>query len=240
MKTALVTGASRGIGRSVTLELARAGYQVLALGRDRAALTDVMREAEELAGAVLPLVADLSDHASLADTLAPYARPDTVPEVLVNNAGLIAVPGPFVESDPTANAAMVAVNVTAQIALTRMVLPAMRERGDGHIFFTGSIAGHRPAATLAVYSATKAAMTGFCQALRSELAGTGPRITEIVPGRVETELYKNVLSDTERAALYDDGTAIQPQDVARMLKHILDMPANADVVRFDILPGQKP
>ena len=112
----------------------------------------------------------------------------------------------------------------------------MRTRGKGHIFFTGSVAGHAPFANMAVYCATKAAIGGFAQALRLELAPFGPRVTEIVAGRVETTLYKDILPPEERAAMYAGGTAVQPADVAAMVMAVLALPPNVDVARFDILP----
>ena len=116
----------------------------------------------------------------------------------------------------------------------------MRAAGKGHIFFTGSTAGHAPFANLAVYCATKAAIGGFAQALRLDMAPHGVRVTEIVAGRVESPLYKGILSDEARAAMYAGNTAVQPEDVAQMVLSVLALPAHVDVARFDILPTRQP
>ena len=117
-----------------------------------------------------------------------------------------------------------------------MSRPACGTGAGGHIVFTGSTAGHAPFANLAVYCATKAAVGGFAQALRLDMAPHGVRVTEIVAGRVETGLYKTLLSDDARAAMYANKSAVQPGDLARMVCAVLDMPPHVDVARFDILP----
>src|SRR5690606_36268244 len=129
-----------------------------------------------------------------------------------------------------------AVNLTAVLQLTRMIAPGMRQRGRGHIFFTGSTAGHAPFPNLAVYCATKAAIGGFAQALRLDIAPHGVRVTEIVAGRVESGLYKDLLSEEARAAVYAGNSAVQPQDVAAMVLSIWKLPQAVDVARFDIFP----
>jgi len=128
------------------------------------------------------------------------------------------------------------VNLSAAILLTRLVVPQMRERQSGHILFTGSSAAHAPFPNVAVYSATKAALSGFAASLRADLSPFGIRVTEIVPGRVETQLYKNILDPETRAAMYAGNVAVQPEDVAKMVVALLELPAWADVTRFDIMP----
>ena len=129
-----------------------------------------------------------------------------------------------------------AVNLTAAIVTTRLVLPGMRARQSGHVSFTGSTAGHAAFPNMAVYGATKAAISSFAAALRCDIAGTGVRITEIVAGRVQTNLYHAVLPDDARADMYDAFDAVRPDDVAHMLLSVLEMPAHVDVACFDILP----
>jgi NADP-dependent 3-hydroxy acid dehydrogenase YdfG len=128
------------------------------------------------------------------------------------------------------------VNLSAAIAVTRLVLPGMMERKRGHLFFTGSTAGQAPFANMAVYGASKAAISSFAAALRCDLSGSNVRVTEIVAGRVETALYRDVLSDQARTGMYQAFDAVQPEDVAAMLLSVLQMPAHVDVTRFDILP----
>lgn len=229
MKQALVTGATGGIGRALTLALRDAGYHVTALGRDAAALKALAAEPH-----VTALSVDMGDRAALRAAVA-----DLTPDVLVNNAGMMPPLVPFDRLDEDQIDHAVTVNLTSTLALTRMVLPAMVARGSGHVVFTGSTAGHAPFANLALYCATKAAIGGFAQALRLDLAPHGVRVTEIVAGRVETGLYRDRLPEQARAAMYADNQAVQPQDVARMVLTVLDMPPHVDVARFDILPTRQ-
>lgn len=229
MKTALVTGATGGIGRTIAMALRDRGYAVTALGRDPAALADLAR-----APGIDPVAVDMADRAALRAVVAGKS-----PDVLVNNAGMMPPLVPFDRLDEDEIDRAVAINLTSTLALTRMVLPAMVKRGSGHIFFTGSTAGHAPFANLALYAATKAAIGGFAQSLRLDLAPHGLRVTEIVAGRVETGLYRDRLSAEVRAAMYADDAAVQPQDVAQMVVAVLDMPPRVDVARFDILPTRQ-
>ncbi|MDE2446474.1 MAG: SDR family oxidoreductase [Alphaproteobacteria bacterium] len=224
---AVVTGATSGIGKAIALALREEGYDVFALGRRTEALVEL--EALGIKG----IQVDLANRE--ATRLAVQALQ---PDVLVNNAGIMPPLVNFCETRDEDIDQAIAVNIASVIYLTRMLAPAMRQRRSGHIFFTGSTAGHAPFANLAVYCATKAAIAGFAQALRLDLASTQVRVTEIVAGRVETDLYKNLLSLEARAAMYAGHSAVQPKDVATMVLAVLALPASVDVARFDILPTQ--
>jgi len=222
---AIVTGATSGIGRAIALALHAAGYEVVAFGRNPGALAELQ------ALGLTTRALDLSDRAAMIAALHGLQ-----PDVLVNNAGMMPRIAPFCDMPEDEIDQAVLVNLGAVLAMTRAVAPGMRARGRGHIFFTGSTAGHAPFANLAVYCATKAAIGGFAQALRLDMAASGVRVTEIVAGRVETGLYNHLLSDAARAAMYANASAVQPQDVAAMLLAVLALPAHVDVARFDILP----
>ncbi|MXN17869.1 SDR family NAD(P)-dependent oxidoreductase [Pseudooceanicola sp. GBMRC 2024] len=228
MKTALVTGATSGVGRAIVEALREQGYQVLAQGRNPEAL-EALAQHEN----VTPLALELSDPEGVRTALGT-ARID----VLVCNAGIMPTPGPFPEIDPAEIARAIEVNITSQLTLTRLLVPGMCARGHGHIVFTGSISGHAPYAGMALYCATKAALGGFAQALRLDLADRGVRVTEIVAGRIETALYRDVLPEETRAGMYRPGTTLFPEDVARMVATVLDLPAHVDVSRFDIVPAR--
>lgn len=229
MRQALVTGATGGIGRAITLTLRDAGHHVTALGRDPAALAELAREAH-----ITPVAVDIADRAALRAAVAGLA-----PDVLVNNAGMMPPLAPFDRLDEDEIDRAVEINLTSTLALTRLLLPAMVAKGAGHIFFTGSTAGHAPFANLALYCATKTAIAGFAQSLRLDLAPHGLRVTEIVAGRVETGLYRDRLPEQARQAMYAGGQAVQPQDVAQMVLAVLNMPLHVDVARFDILPARQ-
>lgn len=222
---AIVTGATSGIGRAIALALKAAGHDVVAFGRRKEALAELQAQG------LRTRAVDLADRAALVSALAGLE-----PDILVNNAGMMPRLAPFCDLAGDEIDRAVAVNLGSVLAMTRAVAPGMCDRGRGHIFFTGSTAGHAPFANLALYCATKAAVGGFAQALRLDLAPHGVRVTEIVAGRVETGLYRDLLPDEARAAMYANASAVQPGDVAAMVTAVLDLPPHVDVARFDILP----
>lgn len=227
MKTAFITGATSGIGRATALALCDAGYVVHAVGRNRSALNELQAER----AAIIPVAADVTDRKALEAVVADLAI-----DVLINNAGVMPPLGNFADMAITDIDTALEVNLSAAIFLTRLVMPGMRERRSGHILFTGSTAGHGSFANVAVYSATKAAISGFVAGLKADTAAYGIRVTEMVCGRVETGLYDSILGDEARAAMYAGNVAVQPADVAAMVVAVLSLPANADVSRFDIVP----
>ena len=227
MTTALITGATSGIGQAMALALAEAGYEVYAIGRSEVAL-EQLRAARP---GITPIAVDVTDREAL-EAVVTGLRID----VLINNAGVMPPLGNFAEMKISDIDATLEVNLSAAIILTRLVVPQMCAREAGHILFTGSSAAHAPFPNIAVYSAAKAALSGFAASLRADLSPYGIRVTEIVPGRVETQLYKDVLDPAARAAMYAGNVAVQPDDVARMVVALLGLPAWADVTRFDIMP----
>jgi 3-hydroxy acid dehydrogenase / malonic semialdehyde reductase len=228
MTTALITGATSGIGRAIATALLARGHQVIAVGRNLKGLTDLTA----LGAEALPLDLTAPDAVARLSGLTP--------DILINNAGIMPPLTPFCDAAPDDIARTITTNLTAALTVTHAIAPGMRARQHGHIFFTGSTAGHAPFANLATYGATKAALGTFAQTLRLELAPHGVRVTEIVPGRVQTDLYRDALDDRARAALYDSGGAVQPADVAAMVCAVLDLPAHASVARFDIVPTYLP
>lgn len=226
MAVIFLTGASSGIGRAIAVELATAGHEVLALARRKTPL-------EELAAAhagITPLVLDVTDAEAVA-----AAVKDREIDVLINNAGMMPPPGPFWDTDPADTAQALEVNLTSVLELTRQVIPGMRARGRGHVIFTGSSAAHGVFPNMAVYSATKAAIAQFAACLRAELSPDGIRVTEIVPGRVETHLYDGLVDEVGRKAMYST-QVVQPEDIARMVGAVIALPEWATVTRFDIMP----
>jgi len=227
-QTALVTGASSGIGRAIALELAEAGLKVLAVGRD----ADSLAALPVRAANIVPVVCDL---ANLPDLYAQTATEAI--DVLVNNAGLLPRAGKVTELSEDDIDAMIDVNVRAVIKLTRHVLAGMVVRRRGHVFFTGSSAGVAPSPNASVYGATKAAVHSFAAALRCDVAGLPIRVTELVPGRVQTNLYRTALgAELAQKTLYDEIQAVQPEHLAQVLRCALDLPDYVDLTRIDIMP----
>ena len=227
MPTVLITGATSGIGRAMTLALAAADYEVYAIGRNKVALSE-LRAAHR---GIAPVALDMTDREQLEAAVS-----DLQVDVLINNAGVMPPLGNFADMAMADIDTALEINLSAAIILTRLVVPQMRARQSGHILFTSSSAAHAPFPNIAVYSATKAAIGGFAASLRADLSPYGIRVTEIVAGRVETRLYDNILDAKARAAMYGGDPVVQPEDVAKMVVAVLALPASANIARFDIVP----
>jgi NADP-dependent 3-hydroxy acid dehydrogenase YdfG len=223
----LITGATSGIGRAMALTLAEAGYDVHAIGRSQLAL-DELRAGHR---SIVPIPVDVTDREKLEAVVS-----DLPIDVLINNAGIMPPLGNFADMKLSDIDSALEVNLSAAIILTRLVAPQMRARGSGHILFTSSSAAHAPSPNYAVYAATKAGIAGFAASLRADLSPYGIRVTEIVPGRVETQLYKDAVDAETRRAMYAGNVAVQPDDVAKMVVAVLALPPAADVTRMDIMP----
>lgn len=186
--TALVTGASSGIGAIYADRLARRGYDLVLVARNRERLTAI---AERLAGdtgrQIETVVADLGDRSDLAGVEARL-KADTGITLLVNNAGIGGV-APLLESDVDRMEALVTLNVTALTRLTYAAAPGFVARGTGTIINIASIVAIAPEILNGVYGASKAYVLAFSQSLQHELAGKGVRIQAVLPGATATEFW---------------------------------------------------
>jgi NADP-dependent 3-hydroxy acid dehydrogenase YdfG len=182
--TALVTGASRGIGREVAVALSDAGAQVTALARSEDAL-----QALERSHQVRPLVVDLRDADAIWAALdESMERDGGPPDIVVNAAGVFGIESCAQES-VNAFDAQIAVNLRAPFLVTRVLLPAMLERGSGTIVNIGSVAGRKAFPGNGAYSASKFGLRGFHEVLLEELRGTGVRASLVEPAATDTPLW---------------------------------------------------
>ncbi len=180
-QTALITGASSGIGVEFARQLSARGDDVVLVARREDRLRTL---AEELPGQAHVVACDLATEADQLHTRVRDLGLDV--ELLVNNAGF-GIYGPFIEGDPARDAEQVRVNCEAILTLTHAFLPAMVKRGRGGVINVCSTAGFQPIPYEAVYSASKAFAFRFTEALSEELRGTGVRILAVNPGPVPTE-----------------------------------------------------
>ncbi|MCP8894937.1 SDR family oxidoreductase [Shinella daejeonensis] len=226
-RVAVVTGATSGIGKAVVPVLRARGLTVYAVGRNEAQL-------DELAASTgaIPVQADVRDTARIAEALEGVEV-----DILVNNAGILSTRAAFQEIDPAEIDAMIDVNLKAPLHLTRAVLPGMVARKRGHLIYIGSSGGQAPYPNMGAYGASKAGISLFCDNLRLDLLGTSVRVSEIVPGRVQTDLYRTSIADGQaQAVLYDGYRPIQPEHVARIISDVIALPVYVDVARVEVFP----
>jgi short-subunit dehydrogenase len=189
-KTALITGASFGIGLEFARIFAREGYNLVLVARTGDKLRQLASELEKTHGTrSLILATDLTDPGASAYVLDQATRADIQVDVLVNNAGFGQY-GLFVENSLEECLRQIQLNVTTLTHLTRLFLPEMIERGSGGILNVASTAAFQPGPLMAVYFATKAYVLHFSEALANEVQGTGVTVTCLCPGATTSEFHK--------------------------------------------------
>ena len=193
---ALITGASAGIGEHLARELAARGYDLILVARRVERLDALGAELAEAHGIeAVSIASDLSEPGAGAALGAEVVARGLDVAILVNNAGL-GQAGPFAQADEAQLMAMVHVNITALVELTRAVLPRLIARGKGYVLQVGSTAGFQSGPNMAVYYASKAFVNAFSDALVEELRHTNVSITTLAPGPVATE-FQEVAAITE-------------------------------------------
>lgn len=227
-RTAVVTGASSGIGRETALQLAAAGYRVIA-GARRTALLEELSQVPGIEGRQL----DVTDEASVA------AFVDGIEEchVLVNNAGGAIGTAAIADSDLEEWQSMFDVNVLGVLRLTKALLPRLIESGDGQVVNIGSIAAREPYRGGGGYNASKHAVAALTRVLRIELLGQPVRVSEIDPGMVETEFSIRRFDGDEDAAarVYAGMTPLAAKDIAEAVTWVVQRPAHVNIDSMLIL-----
>nr|AIW63129.1 glucose dehydrogenase [uncultured bacterium] len=225
-RTALITGAGRGIGRAISLALAAAGYRVALSARSRAELEGTSCELEERGGQSLLLNHDLADPLSAGRIVGTVLDRWGSIDVLVNNAGIGSshLPRPIVDFDDNFWDLTFAVNVKAPYLLTKHILPDMLAKGWGRIINIASINATIPAIHASAYVASKHALAGLTKATAKEVAGTGVTCNAICPGVTATQMNDLRLAyDSERLGKSIDeleeqasplGRRLQPDEIA--------------------------
>lgn len=216
-KVALVTGASRGIGKAIVQSFAREGASVAFCGRKQETLELV---AAEVGGRTLPVACHIGRAAELQHLVETAERELGPVDILVNNAATNIAQGPCLGMDEGQFDKMVEVNLKSTFRLMRLVAPAMRERGSGSVINIASVAGLRPQFHSLLYSMTKAALIMMTKSYALELGESGVRVNAIAPGLVETTLSEYFWKDEERRASYVERQPIrhlgQPAEIAEI------------------------
>jgi short-subunit dehydrogenase len=193
--TALITGASVGIGYELAKQFARGGYDLILVARNREKLTAVADEMKGSGVAADVITSDLAQPEAPAALFADVQNRGRQVDVLVNNAGFGAI-GRFHEVELRRQLEMIRVNVTALVELTHLFLPAMVRRKSGGILNVASTAAFQPGPHMAVYYATKAFVLSFTEAIGEELRGSGVKVTALCPGPTESEFRSRAKLDT--------------------------------------------
>ena len=215
---AVVTGASRGIGRAIALRLA-GEFEIGAVARSRDELAELQREIGAAGGRCLPLVADVTDPDAVDRALLGIEA-----QVLVNNAGIGAIK-PFVELTRDEWRRMVDVNFNAMFDVTRAVLPPMIARKSGHIVVIGSISGRSAFVGGTCYAATKAAVNAFSESLMLELRDSGIKVSVVNPGSVATGFGSGWSAKS---------WALSAEAVADAVAQVIATPPNVLIHRMEI------
>jgi short-subunit dehydrogenase len=216
---AVVTGASRGIGRAIARRLART-HRIVAVARDRARLQSLAAEIRAAGGACNAVVADLRRGDAIERALKGVRA-----DVVVNNAGVI-TKKPIIRMTPDEWHEMVDVNVNAIYHVTRNLLPGMIERRHGHIVNIASSAGRSAFAGGTGYVATKHAVLGFSESLMLEVREFGVKVSVVMPGSVATDM---LVGDNP-----DRSWMLKPDDVAEVVAQIVASPAHALTYQVEV------
>ncbi len=224
-KTAIITGASSGIGADFSKALTEKGCRVYGLARRSERLDEMRSRLGEL---FHPVVQDVNDYEGLEQWVGETFAGDVKPDILVNNAGL----GLFgaIDEIPTENwDVMIQTNLTSVFRLTRLIVPLMkRSEGASHIVNIASVAGLIGNPKLSGYNATKFAIRGFSESLMKELRESRIKVTCIYPGSIATEFFE------QHGGTHPN--MLQGPDVANTLVHILETPDNFLIDEITVRP----
>ena len=227
-KTAIVTGASSGIGAGIAKELANAGVDIAIAGRNTSRLQNIAHDIKEMdRGKVLVVPTDVKNQTDV-DALAIHAADHFGKvDILINNAGQM-LSGSVQDGQVREWEDMIDVNIKGTLYGINAVLPSMLEAKSGHIINIGSVSGLEVTKNSTVYSATKHAIRTISMGLEKELARTGVRVTNISPGMVDTPLS----GETD----WGERKKLEPKDIAEAVVYALQQPSHVNVNEITVRP----
>lgn len=237
-RTALITGASSGIGAACARRFAREGARLVLWARRLERLETLAAELRAAHGTDVRVArVDVRDRAAVDAAAAALAG--VAPDILLNNAGLAAGFDPLQSGDPDDWERMIDTNVKGLLWVSRAILPLMVARGTGHVVNLGSTAGHWVYPKGNVYNATKFGVRALTEAMNLDVAGTAIRVSAVDPGYTETE-FADVRfdGDRERAqATYRGFTPLSADDIADVIAYIVNLPPHVNILDVLIMPS---
>lgn len=237
MKTALITGATSGIGRETARALAQLNYKLILCGRREDRLVELQNELSAQTE-VHTLLFDVRDKNSVAAAINSLPSEFSTIDILINNAGNAHGLDPIQTGNLDDWDAMMDINVKGLLYVSRAVIPGMVERNGGHIINIGSIAGKEVYPNGNVYCATKHAVDALNKAMRIDLVMHGIRVGAIHPGMVETEFSEvRFKGDVERAAkVYQSFAPLKPEDIADIIAFVVTRPYHVNIADLVVTP----
>lgn len=234
MRTAFITGGTAGIGEAAVHAFVGAGWRVVTTGR-RGERLDALRAA--LGDAVHTINVDVRDRAAMETAIADLPDAFAGINLLINNAGLALGTAPAQHSNLDDWQTMIDTNVSALVAVTRMLLPRLIE-AKGAIINLSSVAATYPYSGGNVYAGTKAFVRQFTLGLRADLHGTGVRVTSIEPGMVETEftVVRTGGDQTASDKLYGGVDPMTGADIAATMLWVAELPAHLNINTLELMP----
>lgn len=236
-KIAFVTGATSGIGKACAVKFAQGGYNLIITARRADKLSEVEAELKELGAEVKALVFDVRDAEACEKAVAQLDENWSKIDVLINNAGLALGMEKEYQGNLEDWSTMIDTNIKGLLTMTRLIVPGMVARNEGHIINIGSVAGDAAYAGGNVYCATKAAVKAITDGLRIDVADTALRVTNIKPGMVETN-FSNIRfhGDTDRAAnVYKGITPLTGDDIADVALYAASAPKHVQIAEVLVL-----
>lgn len=236
-KTALVTGATSGIGKATAQILAKNNYKIILCGRREDRLVALEKELSEFTE-VHTLSFDVRDKKAVFESINSIPEAFSTIDVLINNAGNAHGLDPIQNGDLDDWDAMIDINVKGLLYVSKAIIPQMIERKSGHIINIGSIAGKEVYPNGNVYCASKHAVDALSQAMRMDLNPYGIRVGAIHPGAVETEFSEvRFKGDTEKAAnVYKGFEPLHPEDIADIIHFVVSRPYHVNIADLLVLP----
>ena len=236
-KTALITGATSGIGEACARKFAEGGYNLILTARRKEKLAEIKAQLEAEGTKVRTLVFDVRDAEAAKQAIGSLETEWQTIDVLINNAGLALGLEKEYEGDPVDWNTMIDTNIKGLLTMTRLIVPAMVERNEGHVINIGSVAGDAAYAGGNVYCATKAAVKTITDGLRIDVAESAVRVTNVKPGLVETN-FSNVRfhGDNARAEnVYKGIVPLTGADIADVAFYAASAPKHVQIAEVLVL-----